>query len=322
MLSQNGAAPRKSPRARRTIFHVALFLYFWLILSISLLGMLFAYSVFAQTPIPERIVDAETPLQQAIDEQLRVYADGGRPEVLRTSNALIYPFGIYQPVLTCTVLRICIIELEAGEEVYSMGVGDQVRWNIDHGTTGPQGRSIYLTVVPTDYNLTTNLVISTNRRMYHMTLDSPPKQGRNGTLNPLEPYTRHVRFYYPEQIRTLSSGQSTDESLTQRIGTNLEDLNYAYHWRTENGFPWKPLAVFDDGRRVFLRIPPEAKPNGVLLIGTQRDSHPGNYLVRDGFLIIERTFDEARLIVPGPARKPFLRKPRQTQRSLIITRNQ
>ncbi len=279
-------------------------------------------SASAQTPVPARIVDAETPLQQAIDEQLRIYADGGRPEVLRTSNALIYPFGIYQPVLTCTVLRICIIELEVGEEVYSLGVGDQVRWQIDHGATGPQGRSIYLTVVPTDYDLTTNLVISTDRRMYHMTLDSPPKQGRNGTLNPLEPYTRHVRFYYPEQIRTLRPPHLDEESLSQTIGTNLEDLNYAYSWRIENGFPWEPLAVFDDGSRVFLRIPPEAKPDGVLLIGTQRDSRPGNYLVRDGFLIIERIFDEARLILPGPSRKPFLRKARQTQRSLIIKRSQ
>ena len=303
---------------KTTAFFTEIFLWVAAAATIALL----VHSAAAQSPVPERIVDAETPLQQAIDEQLQVYAAGGRPEVLRTSNALIYPFGIYQPVLTCTVLRICIIELEVGEEVYSMGVGDQVRWNIDHGTTGPQGRTIYLTVVPTDYNLTTNLVISTDRRMYHMTLDSPPKQGRNGTLNPLEPYTRHVRFYYPEQIRTLSSAHPDEESVTQTIGAKLEDLQYGYSWRAENGFPWEPLTVFDDGRRVFLRIPPEAKPNGVLLIGTQRDSQPGNYLVRDGFLIIERTFDEARLIIPGPDRKRFLRRTRQTQRSLIITRSQ
>ena len=293
---------------------------------IFLLSLLFVVSSTAgQTPVPERIVDAETPIQQAIDQQLQVYASGGRPEVLRTSNFLLYPFGIYQPVLTCTVLRICIIELEAGEEVYSMGVGDQVRWNIDHGTTGPKGQSIYLTIVPTDYDLTTNLVISTNRRMYHMTLDSPPKQGRDMTMNPLEPYTRHVKFYYPKQIRTLASATGEEESVAQTIDTNLEDLNFGYSWRIEDGFPWEPLGVFDDGKRVFLQIPPDAKPDGVLLLGTRGNSRSGNYLVRAGddgnrFLIIERIFEEARLILPGPKRKPLLRRTRQTQRSLIITR--
>ena len=285
------------------------------------LAFAFLVSITAgQSPIPERIVDAETPIQQAIDEQLQIFASGGRPEVLRTSNALIYPFDIYQPVLTCTPLRICVIELEVGEEVYSLGVGDQARWSIDYGTTGPGGQTIYLTVVAKDYDVTTNLIVSTNRRMYHMTLDSPPRQGRDATLNPLEPYTRQVSFYYPQQIRALNTGQREEDTVTQAIGTNLEDVNFGYSWRTENEFPWEPLAVFDDGQRVFLRIPPEAKPDGVLLLGTQRDSRQGNYLFRDGFLIIERTFNEARLVLPGPKRKPFLRRTRQTQRSLIITR--
>ena len=78
--------------------------------------------------------------------------------------------------------------------------------------------------------------------------------------------------------------------------------------------------MFDDGKRVFLQIPADAKPDGVLLLGTRGNSRPGNYLIRDEFLIIERIFDEARLILPGPKHKPFLRRTRQTQRSLIITR--
>jgi len=138
--------------------------------SLALLGI----DAGAQAPPEHLIVSPETPLQQAIDQQLQIYADGGRPEVLRTSNALIYPHGVYQPVLTCTVLRICIIELEPGETVLSMGSGDHVRWSLDHGQTGPGANTTYITVVPTDYDLTTNLVISTDRRMYHMTLDSPP----------------------------------------------------------------------------------------------------------------------------------------------------
>jgi len=276
----------------------------------------------AQTPPPERIVSAETPLQQAIDAQLQVYIDGGRPEVLRTSNALVYPFGVYQPVLTCTILRICVIELEPGEQLYSMGAGDHVRWNIDHGTTGPGGNTVYVTVVPTDYDLTTNLVISTNRRMYHMTLDSPPKKHGAASLNPLEAYTRHVKFYYPQQLQVVESMSPAEEEPSHFLGTEVDQLHYGYAWRTENGFPWQPLAVFDDGERVYLRVPPEADGGGVLLLGEKSDARSGSYIVRDEFFIIEQVFDEARFVLPGPmTRKYFWRRKSQSQRVLIITKS-
>jgi len=279
----------------------------------------------AQSPPEHLIVAPETPLQQAIDQQLQVYADGGRPEVLRTSNALIYPHGVYQPVLTCTVLRICIIELEPGEEILSMGAGDHVRWSLDHGRTGPGGRTIYVTVVPTDYDLTTNLVISTNVRMYHMTLDSPPrKHGAKATLNPLAPYTRHVKFYYPAKYHVLNQPVDNEEDdPAMKIETTLDKVNYGYAWRTENDFPWEPLAVFDDGSRVYLRIPDHVEPTGaVLILGEEGEAQPGTYILRGDVLIIERLFDEARLIVPGPPkRKGLFGKKRQSQRILVITSN-
>ena len=272
----------------------------------------------AQQPPTERIINVETPLQQAIDEQMRIHREGGRPEVLRTSNALIYPFGVYQPTLTCTVLRICIIELEPGELLQSMGTGDNVRWNIDHAITGPQGNTVYISVVPTDFDLTTNLVISTDRRMYHITLDSPPRKEGPDNLNPLEQYTRSVKFYYPEALRVVGQVPPAD----QDVGLKLEELNYRYSWRADKKFPWEPLAVFDDGMRVFIRVPPEAEGSGVLMLGTDRDSRVGNYIVRNGYYIVEQVFDQARIILPGPpGRRFFFQKRRQTQRVLRIIRD-
>lgn len=283
------------------------------------LALLAALPAAAQQPPAERILEVETPLQQAIEAQLQVYRDGGRPEVLKTSNALVYPFGVYQPVLSCTVLRICIIELQAGEQLQSLGVGDNVRWLIDHGTTGPQGQTIYISVVPTDYNLTTNLVVSTNRRMYHITLDSPPRQQGPEVLNPLEAYTRSVRFYYPDQLRVV---ESAEESGIRGIGVALDKLNYRYSWRAADGFPWEPLAVFDDGTRVFIRVPDDASGGAVLMLGSERDGRVANYLIRDGYFIVERVFAEARLIMPGaPAKKWFWQRRRQRQHVLEIKRD-
>ena len=281
-------------------------------------------TVMAQSPPEHLIVAPETPLQQAIDQQLQVYADGGRPEVLRTSNALIYPHGVYQPVLTCTVLRICIIELEPGEAVYSMGAGDHVRWNIDHGSTGPGGNTTYITIVPTDYDLTTNLVISTDRRMYHMTLDSPPKKRGQISANPIESYTRHVKFYYPAKHHVAVNAAAqleNQENTGTEVRASLENVNYDYSWHIENAFPWQPLAVFDDGERVYLRMPDNVEPGGVLLLGEEGDARTGSYILRENFFIIERLFDEARIVVPGPPkRKGLFGKKRQSQRTLVITK--
>jgi len=286
----------------------------------ALITLLIPCKIYAQTPPPELIVAPETPLQQAIDQQLQVYADGGRPEVLKTSNAIIYPHGVYQPVLTCTILRICVIELEPGETLYSLGAGDHVRWNIDHGTTGPNGNTIYVTVVPTDYDITTNLIISTDRRMYHMTLDSPPKKRGVDSLNPMEAYTRHVKFYYPGEHKVIR--QPEVETQSPAVGADLDDLNYRYSWRIENDFPWEPLAVFDDGNRVYLRIPDAVESAGILLIGRESESRAGSFILREGFLIIENLFDEARIVLPGPQkRKRIFRRNRQTQSALILTRS-
>jgi len=290
-----------------------------------LLTCVFVLSSNAQAPPAHTIVAPETPVQQAIDEQLQAYMDGGRPEVLRTSNSLIYPHGVYQPVLTCAVLRICIIELEPGEKVFSMGTGDHMRWNLDHGTTGPGGNTVYITVVPTDHNLTTNLIVSTDRRMYHLTLDSPPRRRGNRSLNPIEAYTRQVKFYYPDAHRMTV--HSTPESEPPQTGTEVEaatldEVNYNYSWRTENGFPWEPLTVFDDGERVYVRIPDDIKPDGTLLVGAEGDVRSGSYILRENFFIIESLFEEARISIPGPLkRKRLFAKKRQSQRTLIITRS-
>jgi len=274
----------------------------------------------AQTPPPEQIVTADMDVQKAIDEQLRTIAEGGRPEVLKTSNSLIYPYGIYQHVLSCTILRICIIELEPGEVIYAMGAGDHTRWRSDHGQTGVNGNTSYLTVVPTDNNLTTNLVISTDRRIYHLTLDSPPRRGRGTPKNPLDEYTRHIRFYYPTATIHVSSPAPEPEG--QKVGQSIEDLNYNYSWRIENDFPWEPLAVFDDGSRVYVRVHDTVTSGGVLLLGSASDARSGSYIMEDGFLIIDRLFDEARIVLPGPTRrKGVFRRKRPSQKALIIQRD-
>ena len=274
----------------------------------------------AQQPAPERIVNVSGPVQPAIDQQISSFNTGGRAQVLRQSDVLIYPYGIYQPVLTCTVLRACIVELQAGEGLISLIAGDDQRWLIDHTATGMGAGTAIVSVKPIDYNITTNLIISTDRRVYHITLDSPPYATQKNEYNPQNQYTRHIRFYYPAEHKFTSVPAHEQESAHNRL--SLKKLNHHYSWRAEKGFPWIPVAVFDDGERVYIRIPSQAyaEDQPLLSIGVRGSERVADYVVRDGYFIVDGLFEQARLITGGIARKGIFGKKRHTQRALHLYR--
>ena len=266
-------------------------------------------------------------LEGAIDAQVETFKQGGRPEVLRLSDVLVYPFGVYQPVLTCTVLRACIIELEEGETLISLVAGDDQRWLIDHTVTGPGGDTPLVTVKPTDHDVTTNLVISTDRRVYHVTLDSPPRRRKRSSHNPLELYTRHIKFYYPEDsLRRIAQREDLLRRQQGRLvtkagpGLALTQLNYNYGWRQRKGFPWQPVAVFDDGARVYVKLPAKAfeEEQPLLVVEAGGEDQIVNYVVRDGFFIVDRLFSRARLVMSQVRRSGLFRKKRQVQQELHL----
>lgn len=292
-------------------------------ISICLTAALFALlaPANAQQPLSEHIVEINGPVQEAIDTQVNRFNEGGRPEVLRLSDMLIYPFGHYQPVLTCTVLRACLVELEDKEALISLITGDDQRWLIDHTSTGAGGMTPLVSVKPVDYDITTNLIISTDRRVYHITLDSPPREPRSRRYNPLGHYTRHIRFYYPRKKAAIPSSQEFTGRMTE--GLTVGDLNHRYSWRRKKGFPWDPIAVFDDGERVYIRLPDEAPAveHPLLSIGRTGQERVADYLLRDGYYIVNGLFEHARLITSGPVRRNWLGRSRQVQYTLHIYRD-
>ncbi|MCY4171565.1 MAG: TrbG/VirB9 family P-type conjugative transfer protein [Bacteroidetes bacterium] len=272
----------------------------------------------AQQPAPERVIDVSGPVESAIDEQVSKFNTGGRADVLKQSDVLIYPYGIYQPVLTCTVLRACIIELQTQEALISIIAGDDQRWLIDHTATGAGAETAIISVKPIDHNITTNLIISTDRRVYHITLDSPPHTTSRSRYNPQRQYTRHIRFYYPTEHK-FPPVPSKDEN--ERVDDlSLQALNHHYSWRAEKGFPWIPIAVFDDGERVYIQIPASAYSENqpLLSIGVRGAERVADYVVRDGYFIVDGLFEHARLIVGGITQKGLFRRARHTQRALHL----
>ncbi|MDQ3388796.1 MAG: TrbG/VirB9 family P-type conjugative transfer protein [Gemmatimonadota bacterium] len=141
------------------------------------------------------------------------YLRTGRARVLQGGTYLMFPFGHTQPTLRCAPLRVCTIELEGGERILDDVAGDRTRWAIE-SARGPHEAPLVV-VKPLGCGYVTNLVVSTDRRVYHFTLDSPPcSEDRE---EPEIGYTRHVKFYYPDALvrARAAIGRSTAVSAAQ-----------------------------------------------------------------------------------------------------------
>ena len=136
------------------------------------------------------------------------YQRTGRARVVQTGTYSMVPFGHVQPTLQCAPLRVCTIELERGERIIDSSVADPVRWVVDFAA-GPDSTPLIVTkpvALPNACDLTTNLMVTTTRRIYHVTLDSPPCPSQSESTNPDLPYMAHVKFYYPDETLVRHHG--------------------------------------------------------------------------------------------------------------------
>src|SRR5207244_13648724 len=108
-----------------------------------------------------------------------------------------YPYGVTEAVVTGQPLRVCDIELEAGEEILNVSLGDSSRWLASPAFSGDgEGLTPHVLVKPTEIGIATNAVITTTRRTYYLGLVS-----RSDATQ-----VRRVKFYYPQALAVMANG--------------------------------------------------------------------------------------------------------------------
>jgi type IV secretion system protein VirB9 len=186
---------------------------------------------------------------QAASEVVR----GARAATITKGVAVRYPYGQSQPTLTCAPLHACALELQAGEEILGVALGDSERWI----TATLEGVRPLLVVKPTGWDLATNMVVSTNRRAYHVGLKAP-KEGASVS------YDRVVGWWYPEEIvrvySRLEQQQAADREVragatSETLAIPLEAIDQGRYSIKGDRVSWRPEMVIDDGRRTFVRFP-------------------------------------------------------------------
>jgi P-type conjugative transfer protein TrbG len=269
------------------------------------------FTATVQTDTGRSTTDTAPPAMvgDPIAAATREYQASGIARTVAQGNFLTFPYGHAQPTLTCTVLRACVIELEPGEIVLSRIAGDTERWEISPAPAGPDGRTVLIVVKPHECDITTNLVLATDRRLYDLTLDAPPCKGRS--TNPQQPYVRHVRFYYPDD---MIAQWAKPGAAPVRIGADVLSLNFAYRVQKDRHFPWAPAQVFDDGARVYLKLPADARhAEAPVLFVLEADGSRVlvNYAVVGGdTYVTDRLFDRAVLVagVGGQERQVLIER--------------
>jgi len=235
----------------------------------------------------------------AIAEKWQAASATGIKPVPGTDGSIRYLFGAQEPSIVCAVLQVCDVELQAGEQVNSIHLGDTARWTVEPAITGSGPAEIqHLIIKPMDVGLETSLIVTTNRRTYHFRLRSHRTQ-----------FMPRVAFTYTEDalvkwdaLKTREGKEKQERTLPQ-TGEYLGDLNFAYS--VDGSVAWKPVRVYNDGQKTIIQMPAAmAQTEAPTLLVVRKDDGLFtddetvlvNYRIQGDRYIVDTIFDKALLI--------------------------
>ena len=187
--------------------------------------------------------------------------------------------------------QITNIALEPGERLTGAGpiaAGDTTRWIIGDTESG-NGRTarVHILVKPTRPDISTNLVINTDRRTYLLELRANEAS-----------YMPSVAWSYPP-----GRAQPRPPALQQPAIPPASHRNYRYGLQVEGDTPpWRPDSVFDDGRRVYVVFPRgivQGEMPPLFVLGADGSAELVNIRVIRNILIVDRLFAAAELRLGG-----------------------
>lgn len=202
----------------------------------------------------------------------------------------VYPYsaGAIYKLITAPE-RLTDIALEPGETLVAVASGDTVRWIIGDTVSGAgASKRTHILVKPGMTGLATNLLITTDRRAYHLSLLSTARTALTG-----------ISWSYPEDallaLRRASEAARAAEPVA--AGIQVDHLHFNYEISGDSP-AWRPLRAFDDGRQTYIEFPAsivvgDAPP--LFLVDGKGDAQLVNYRLKDRFYVVDRIFEQAEL---------------------------
>lgn len=121
------------------------------------------------------------------------------------AGLVTFAYGSGIPTVVCALLELTDLAFEKGESILSVQLGDSVRWNIESAISGSANDSVeHLIVKPLEAGLKTSMLITTDRRTYHIRLKSTEAD-----------FMPAVVFSYPNSLKLPSKKHYGDDSYLQ-----------------------------------------------------------------------------------------------------------
>jgi len=210
----------------------------------------------------------------------------------------IYPYNdgaLYR--LYAAPGRVSDIALQAGEALVSVAAGDTVRWTVGDTTSGSDAnKRTHILVKPFLAGLSTNLVITTDRRVYRLQLTSTSATAMTA-----------IAWTYPQDELLALQRQAQAAKAAQPISASVEVERLNFNYRIGGDRPtWQPVRAFDDGRQTWIEFPPsiavgEAPP--LFVLGDEGEAQLVNYRVSGRYYVVDRLFAAAELRLGGKKQK-------------------
>ena len=238
----------------------------------------------------KKITEADDPLQRVDDANLQATKEPSKSGYI---NAIqVYPFSegaLYR--LYASVNQVSDVALQPGEKLVAVSTGDTVRWIVGDTTSGEgTTQQVHILVKPIAADLKTNLLITTERRVYHLELESTEATSMSS-----------LSWNYPADELLAIRKQNTDlagssNDIALQGAQNFDNLNFRY--QVLGSAPWKPSRVFDDGSKVYIQFPdslPQGEAPPLFVQGSKGVPALVNYRVKGNTYIVDRLFAVAEL---------------------------
>ena len=179
------------------------------------------------------------------------------------------------------------IALEPGEALVAVASGDTVRWVIGDTSSGSgAAKRTHILIKPFASGLSTNLVVTTDRRSYHLALTSNGKTAMAA-----------LSWTYPQDALIALQRAESRAAAPVATGIAVDQLRFGYVISGDKP-DWRPLRAFDDGRQTFIEFPAtlgvgEAPP--LFLVDRKGEAQLVNYRLRGRYYVVDRLFDAAEL---------------------------
>lgn len=224
------------------------------------------------------------------------YEKTGKAPIIQANDFLQFPYREdEQPIVTCEPLHACEIQLEEGEVITGLLSGDTVRWIFSELYSGMgENRQPHVIAKPKAADISTNIVIATSKRIYHI-----------GLLSKSGMYVKQAKFYYPqEMLKALNEFNASeaqrlkdqdDREVASLPMIDLTQVDDHYSISASSDIAWKPIRAFNDGTHVYIQMPEQIRVTSAPVIFINQHDHQAlvNYRIKDNYYIVDTLFRQA-----------------------------